>query len=709
MTQPRRPGPALTFFISMMVCAVVFIAFDSNTTACAQSDENANVDFAGLDIQATAGWDGFVDQASPIPLSFLMSNFSENPIEGHLILTDPMNDRTLDLGEVFLGPASVKRYSSIQAMPDWFQCTATFTDGETVFWKRELALTTGRDFSSDVIYLMFVDDGGRMLQLPVTEPVTDNSGRYVAPDGRGLPVQPVAVKSWQVPQHPGPMTVAQALVFSETAKPDMLNEVQWEAVARWVCLGGTVFLPETSAEILQQLKASAPLELRPSAHRDGLGMSRLGSGSIRTYAASLFDVNRPESLQQVALAASRLSRQTPVSMLHQIDQGWWESNNADKTRILVIVLFGGYTLLSGIGSLLLFRLNRRQISVYIGSIVAIACVTAIALAGLLKSSPGDLRMVTIACVTEGGLTETGRLDVQSAGGRNSKVAIQGRRPDLQLMDSSVSTIPFYYYGGYNTLQSGFPAFAWQGNLLPEEPNVYQIGVPITPWGTRRLYASVFQPDTPGLKLELRYQPPVASQFGTPQEFPLGGQLDGLSPSGHLQLVQPQGQFELYVENKLAVGLRDVSLILGWTGVRMLEDSGRGTFDPRTGMFRAQAKSEIGQLYSIESVASIGAIAPNDSVTHSVSGFVDADDSQFYRSWFPVNTAPGSTSVWITGSLNAPLALAVDQEKSDFEPIEGLHLYAQEIPFEQLPAEWLEVHERQIETMKQLAEQSKIAQ
>ena len=44
-------------------------------------------DFPGLDIQVEAGWDGRVEVNAPVPISFLLSNQSEQVLEGQLILT----------------------------------------------------------------------------------------------------------------------------------------------------------------------------------------------------------------------------------------------------------------------------------------------------------------------------------------------------------------------------------------------------------------------------------------------------------------------------------------------------------------------------------------------------------------------------------------------------------------------------------------------
>ena len=130
------------------------------------NDEERQPDFPGLDIQAVVGWDGRVETDAPVPVSFLISNQSNEVLEGQLILSEPETEREINLGDVFVGPGSVRRFSSVLSLSDWNDCVATYTDGSREFWTRRLPLMTGKDFSEDVNYLLFVDDGGRALQLP---------------------------------------------------------------------------------------------------------------------------------------------------------------------------------------------------------------------------------------------------------------------------------------------------------------------------------------------------------------------------------------------------------------------------------------------------------------------------------------------------------------------------------------------------------------
>ena len=662
------------------------------------------MDFTGLDIQAIAGWDGTVDTSAPVPFSFLISNFSEEVIEGQLILTDPYNNKDITLGDVFIGPNSVRRFSSIQAVPDWFQCVAMFSNEDRILWRRELSITTGKDFSEDVNYLLFVDDGGRMLQMPVDESASGStSSRYVPKPASGRPVQPLAVKSWQVPQHFGPLTVAQAIVFSETADPDMLNETQWEAIAKWMCMGGTVFVSETSTEVINRLTKATALDVQLAISHEQLSVHRCGSGSLREYAGPLFSADHPETPRMIAEAAARLSRYNAITMLDETNLNWWESRNADKTRMLVVAVFGLYTMLSGAVTLLLFRLSRRRIATYIGFVVLSACVATAVLGGMLRTSDGDLRWVTMTQAGPGGLVQLARIDVQSAGGRNSQLAVRGRHADLQLIDSDALNFQGgrnYYYGyiAPESTKNHYPPYSWQVNLLPEGSDAWKINVPITPWGYRRTYSAAFEAAQRGLEIELTYEPPV-EPVATPtgQPAPPGAQL---------------GQFTLTATNHLPFDLTDCQLVVGSTGVNNSASEQDETYDPRTGRFQMRKGASVGDLFHVESVLAVGELPRSKTVAQMAISMIDSSvgsganwiDASGASKSLPRVAYNGATCAWIIGRISRSPILSIDEQNSDFTPLQELHMFVQEIPPEDMPEAWLTFHQLRLAQQIQAARQ-----
>jgi len=696
---------SLPFCLLRLLVAITFAVLVGPLDVSAQTsptnNNRAQVDFAGLDIQAIAGWDGTVDQTTPIPLSFLISNFSDNVIEGQLILTDPLNGKEVRLGEIFIGPNSVRRFSSIQAMPDWYQCVATFSHEDRILWRRELAITTGKDFSEDVNYLLFVDDGNRMLQWPADETTAEaSSSRFVPKPGRGRGVQPLAVRSWQVPQHPGPLTVAQAMVFSETARLETLNDAQWDAIARWICLGGTVFVSEKSTEVIERLKKATPLIVQPAMNIDQLSVHRCGNGSLREYSGPLFSASDTTAPRLIAEAASQLSRYNQMTMIDESSLNWWDSQNADKTRMLVIAVFGIYTLLSGVVTLLLSRLSRRRIAAYTGTVVLAACVAAVVLGGLLRSSDGDLRWVTITQAGPGGVVQLAKIDVQSAGGRNSQVAVRGTKPDLQLVESDTINPRRYYSYVPESNRTGYPPFSSQADLLPDESDACQVNVPITPWGYRQAYATAFDPKVRGLEIKLKWNPP---------NFPM----DTLATMLDQHLILP-GQFELNVTNHLPFDLTECRLIISRTVVSQVAGSITHVLDPRTGGLRMQTGASMGKLQHLESMALVENLPISATVTQQAMSMINSstDDWSFQGRWndspvlLPRIAYDGATSAWIVARISRSPILSIDEQRSDFKPLQGLHLFVQEILPEDMPEEWVKIQQPVLERQQKAAAAAK---
>ena len=669
------------FVMMFLLCVSAFAEIAQGQ----QTADPKQADFPGLDIQAVPGWDGYVDQSAPMPFSFLISNFSQDTIEGELTLTNPEDDRTLSLGKIFIGPNSVRRFSAIQAVQDWYQCIAKFSHEGRVLWQRELALTTGKDFSEDLNYLLFVDDGTRQLQLPISENGSGGTGRFVPNVGDGRAVQPLGVKTWQIPQHPGPLTVAQAIVFSETTKEGMLNDAQWDAVGRWICLGGTVFVHEKSTELIERLKKATPLAAQPGILFQELTVHRCGTGSIREFAGPLFSATDAQAPKQIAESASRLSRYSTVSMLESTDLTWWESRNSEITRMWVVTVFVVYTLLSS-SAMLLFRMSRRNITIFTSMVVGLTCVAAVILGGVLRTSRGDLRWVTITSAGSGGLLQLGKIDVQSAGGRNTQMTVKGRRADLQLSESEDSPNNYigYYYQGQSP-KPHFPSFTWQASQLEDQPDAWQISVPINPWGKRRLYATAFQPLERGVDIEVSYTlpdrvpPEQAAQMGTTY---------GLN-----------GTFRVKATSHLPFDLETCCLIIARTQV---SNAVNGTnfyngfqFPQNVGiqMEQAQSLANIGRLSPSVPVVVESTPGPGLGRTESIEAAMRGNS----REWlFPKVAHDGATSLWIVAQISKSPVLSIDQQRSDFEPLQEQHWYVQEILPEQMPLEWIELTERLLE-------------
>ena len=670
----------------------------------AVQSEDRQPDFPGLDIQAVVGWDGRVETDAPVPVSFLISNQSNEVLEGQLILSEPETEREINLGDVFVGPGSVRRFSSVLALSDWSDCVATYTDGSTDFWTRQLPLMTGKDFSEDVNYLLFVDDGGRALQLPVVEtsvaagseqtaasaPESAGSAndRFTPRIGFGRTVQPVSVKSWQIPQHPGPLTVAQAMLFSETAKVEMLNDPQWDAIARWVCLGGTIFVHESSKEVLERLKKAAPLGTLPAVLQDEYQMSLCGTGSIREYSGRLFSADESRAIKTVLEASSRLSRYSDVSSPDQLPRAYVGTSNANFTRLMVLAVFSIYLLFSGVVALLMFRSNRRRVMTYTVSVVTIACVAAALLGSYLRNSRGDLLWRSVIVGGPGGAVQVAQIQVQSAGGRNTQVAVRGKKTDLQLLRKKSTDRSDYYsrFAMYNSGQTGgvvgYAPFSVQPNLLKEEPDAFRIGVPITPWGVRQSIATAYDPELQGVQINLQFSPVGAVT------------LDENTNNGDSWTYVVPGQWNVSVTNRLPFDLTECQLLVT-TSVPHVPSS-------------MMAASEL-QFSPGRGEIRMGDVAATATTTSSLSGIsVDVTMTHY---WYnnqntiePEPAFPGGSDIWFVGRVNQSPLLTIDDEHSDFEQFDGVHYYMQKLTQDEIPQEWRDTCQQCLEQQMSAAQE-----
>jgi len=122
MVQPKFP------FRSSAICRLIIVSC-LMTLSSAAVGQLANsqdiVNTPGLKIDASVGWDSTVSQEAPLAVSFLIENQSTNTIEAELRLDDPDTGYTATLGDIFAGPVSTRRFSSVQDLSDWSRCVST--------------------------------------------------------------------------------------------------------------------------------------------------------------------------------------------------------------------------------------------------------------------------------------------------------------------------------------------------------------------------------------------------------------------------------------------------------------------------------------------------------------------------------------------------------------------------------------------------------
>ncbi len=649
-----------------------------SSVAPAQTDSSSEeIDSPGLVVESVAGWDGTVDLSTPVPLSFLIRNDSDHIIEGELRLSDPLRGHEVSLGEIVVAPRTARRVASIQAMTDWFECIATLGKGTQVLWRRELPLQTGNEFVENVNFALFIDDGGRRLELPgAVSPTTALAASQLPVAGKeGRPVRCLTVKTWQTPNHPGPLMAAQAMIFPEGADEDQLNQVQWEAVAEWMCQGGAVFVHGQSREIIDSLTNAAPLDPDPAGPSGEFVVRRVGLGALYEYAEPLLPSASNEVRQRIGETIARLTKNHAGSLLDSANWYYWRGGRADLNRVLVVTFFGFYTFFSGVVALLLFRLSQRRMGAYTVSVIVGACILSGLLGAYLRFSQGDLHWMTVTQAGAGGVVQVGRIEIQSAGGRNTHVAVKGEHVDLQFVGSEQHYNPWY------RPQTGYPPFTWQPNLAPSADDTYRVNVTMTPWGRRRLRATAFQRALRPLDFKLQFDPRDRPQSS-------GGESAGPAE-------MPSGVFRLKLVNHLPFELVNCWLVIGVTCTTSEQPTPTQppVYAPyRMGGPSPQASAPVDGLIDVYQQRQVQQLAAGAS-------FEDTFEAQFQvlqNKWEQIIHLPGGSisppriarigaaSAWIVALIEDSPIMAIDEPRSDFVPREHLHLFVQAILPEDMP-------------------------
>ena len=628
-----------------------------------------NVDSGGLDVEAEAGWDSVLDKNSPVPVSFLLSNFSDHVIQGDLYLTDPLTGHEVSLGEVFLSQGAKRNLTTIQNLVDWYDCYAELRDGGDVIWRRNLSLHTGKNYALGVNFALVINDSGRKLRPPKDVPQKApnlNSGGYGMPrvmmageDGR--PVQYIQVKTWQCPIHPAPMLNARAVIIPEGTFDGDLNLAQWQALAEWMCQGGIVFAHDDGKKIVEQLLEASPLPADPAVQKGYFGVQRVGLGAIYRYPDDVFKSDDSPAHKEIASAIAKMT-DTHVSAI--ADTGFlhrMRGGKADWNRLWVVVFFAAYAFFSGFISLLLFRQNRRVVGIYTLLVVTGASVSAIVLGGMLRMSEGDLHWITVTEAGAGGMVQIGKLDIQSAGARNTEVAIKGERCNLQFAGRSQT------YYDYNRPNAVCPPFTWQANHSTLNEGAYQIGVPMTPWGRRRLHATAFSPGASGLDIRL--------EFERNQSF----QANNAAP----------GQLTVKITNSMPYDLQAYRLVVA-------------VAPP----IPEKTKEEQDRINNLQPWEVQQLPTGTDVYASFEKAMLPAGETQ--EETFPINFRP-TPNVWdrrhtwrtgqlslpglgrektvgayIVGQLSRSPIISIDEQNTEFEPMEELHLFIQRVRPEDMP-------------------------
>ena len=679
MHAARLPRPMRLTVHPIFLASLVALATSTSTLAQVY-ESTGDLDTAGLVVEAIAGWGGIIDRSAPVPISLLFRNTSDRNVEGVLKLSDPMRGGEVTIGEVFISPGTTRRFSSIQTMSNWYQCNATLEHRGRILWRRELDIASGQLFDRQVNVVLFVDEGGRALQLPGAQSTSSKSlNTDTAVAGlSGRLFRCVTAKPWQIPNHPGPLVTVHALVFHEAGLEKDLNRSQWKAVAEWVCQGGTVFLHSGSKEIMERLVESAPLQAEAPTKSGTETIRRVGLGAIHEYSASLLSADGSDTRQRIAEQSALLSRNHINTFA---DSGYFAHSSegrAFRNRILVFVLFLLYTILVAVAWTL--RLNRRQIAAYTITVVVGASILSGLLGGYLRLSKGDLDWVTVTQPGIGGLIQVSSVRVQSAGSRNTRVAITGERADLQFIGrgDNDNRYRYGYRYGYAFPSSGYSPFTLQQNQGPTANDAYQIHVPMTLWGHGRCHAVAYRREFQRLEFELQFQPQVPAnnnQDNPPSPQPVNGLMT------------------LKLGNRLPFDLTNCWLVVGTSQAASPSDSQQVNRRQYYGGFQQQMpRTPVDGLIDAYVIRQLSDLpAGTDREEQFPASFHGSHHHQglsegwpFGSSIPPTISRMGTSSAWIIGAIKKSPILAIDEPNSDFIELEGTHLFIQEILMEDLP-------------------------
>ncbi len=467
---------------------------------------SSGTDYPGLDIQAEYGWDGFVDYQTPTAISFLISNNSSEVLEGNLVLREPNGFRSLVLDRITVAPGSKRQFGSVLQLQGWDQCEAAWEGPQGILWQRPLTVFGLRQYASGKAALLYVEDGGRSLKFPGVATASGGTlpGDYVPANGIGSQVIPISIAPWQMPVHPGPLTALRAVLLAKNLRPESLNDTQWDALGRWVCMGGLVFISQQNDKLINRLLEACPL--RSHGPPDESASVDLGSGSL--YRLPPTTEGAADEQQQLKIAEI-VSLQPPrilPGLFRNLEQTEWSTPSSEQTLVRVMAVLLIYAVTSTL-TLLMFRSNRRRILIWTCSVVLLGCLGA-AVAGIsVRMSRGDMNWSIITEPAAGGIVQHGMIRLNSAGGSSFRVAVRGHNPDVQINYREPDRRgSWYYYNGRSEQTESWPAFSLSSDLSLKTPETYEILVPISPWGERHLRAIDVQPQDTTPVIQLSYQP-----------------------------------------------------------------------------------------------------------------------------------------------------------------------------------------------------------
>jgi hypothetical protein len=677
---------SLRLRLSLLLLVLLFAAKPRVVSAQLLERIPGQQDYPGVDIQAALGWKDMPGNGPPLPVSMRITNQSADVLTGRIVLRNAVSGEFLVLGEAALGPGSVRHFGSVVGIRKWEQCELWWESAEGPLWGRQLVMPAGVAASSDAA-LLFVEDSERRPVFPALPPIRDGRLSFdpperppvvgpgePLPDGwmsRGTDFRTVLSKPWQMPVHPGPLTVFQTVLLSPLIRVDDLTDRQWQALAQWVALGGTVLIAAESAGILERLCAELPCKPGPPNPTGLLGIRRCGGGTIEEYAGGEFGREGTAVMQVIAERASTRVKAPLFAALeeHSADTSGLfkpESPWSDFSALIMMVVFGLYAAASAI-PLLMFRATRRRIVMWLLSVVGGASVAAVAVGFVLQRSPGDVQLTTVTQIGEGCLVQTARLQLTSAGRQSPIVGVRGSHPDLQVDEWTPLNVAsvFSPFGPPRQRDFHWPPFhVAPAEITPateRDTALRRLRLEMGPWNRRSVTGVDFLEIAGGLEVRLRAEGEQQESEGGDAQFPT---------------IFPLTTVEVQIQSSLPFDLRNCVLrAIRWERPNISGGS----------WMLYRATSEIAE--NVDS---------GDSGQATVTAVVQPSwewipDGVAWSNEFSIETErlpKGEMEVWLEGTLIDSPIMKVVETAGDFKLTEdGRHVFLYRIPRENLPASW----------------------
>ncbi len=160
-----------------------------------------------------------------------------------------------------------------------------------------------------------------------------------------------------------------------------------------------------------------------------------------------------------------------------------------------------------------------------------------------------------------------------------------------------------------------------------------------------------------------------------------------------------GSLNVKATSSLPFNLENCRLVIGMS---QAQASPEGTSRNRgvTRFYQTHTNSGV-QIEQVDSIAEFGTLSPSVPVSIATApgtwASITARDDQYWRNrngqFIPQTHYSGATGIWIVAGIVKSPILSIDEQRSDFEPLQEQHWYVQEILPEQISAEWLELTHR----------------